>query len=218
MNARGNRVTAGLVVAVLVMLGGCGGGSPAAPLRISTTAPPATTAIMTPTTTSTASTAPNPSATACRSNQLQLRFDKQLGSASNQTGAFFQLRNTSDSECTLDGYPGFEAFDADGAAEDITASRGSSYLVSDPGPHLVSLSPDQAAYFGVGWAEFDVVDATPKACIDTASIASVPPNSSAALTTKATLSRICPEGSRPPTVFTTAVALMGAWSNASASP
>lgn len=96
VNARGNRVTAGPVVAVLVMLGGCGGGSRAAPPRVSTATSPTTTAIMTPTTTSTASTSPNPVAIGCRSNQLQLSFDKQLGSASNQTGAFFQLRNISD--------------------------------------------------------------------------------------------------------------------------
>lgn len=102
-----------------------------------------------------------------------------------------------------------------GSVEQVNASRGASYQINDPGPHLVLLSPGESAYFGVGWGDFDVVKQTTQGCIDTARIASVPPNTFSALYTDAALRSICPEGGGIPRVTITALAPKSAFTIAS---
>ncbi len=153
--------------------------------------------------------------TRCRVDQLRLSLDRTLQGLSQQTGAFFELSNVSRTPCALYGYPGFEAISASGSVEQVADSRGGSYQINDPGPHRVSLSPGQSAYFGVGWGDFDVIKDTTEGCIDTARIASVPPDLFSALSTVADLSRICPEGGGIPRVTITAVAPKSAFTIAS---
>ena len=151
----------------------------------------------------------------CRPDQLRLTLDKTLPGLSQQAGAFFELHNISTTRCSLYGYPGFEAFGASGSVEPVDDSRGSSYQINDPGPHTVALSPGGSAYFGVGWGDYDVVRQTTQGCIDTARIASVPPNTFSPLYADAALRSICPEGGGLPRVTITAVAAKSAFTIAS---
>jgi hypothetical protein len=205
------RVGLCVVVVLALLLAACGGGEPTAVSPTSSTGPalsaPTTTATI-PSTTATTMGAPavGPAAAGCRSDQLRLTLDRALPGASNQAAAYFQLMNVSGTTCTLDGYPGFAIVDASGSVEDVTVTQGSSYEIDDPGPHVVTLAPGQAAYFGVGWAVFDMVDSTSQGCVDTFEVASVPPHASSALRTTAGLHDICPEGGGLPKVTVTAVA------------
>ena len=148
----------------------------------------------------------------CDSPHLRLTFDRQLQGVMNQTGAFFKLTNTSSISCSMLGYPGFQPSDAAGHPIPINDTRGSSYVISDPGPHLLVLQPGASAYFGVGWADYDVVRATSAGCATAAAVASVPPDDLTALTTPATLTHLC---GTPPAVIVTAVAFAGAFAPSS---
>jgi Protein of unknown function (DUF4232) len=151
----------------------------------------------------------------CRTDQLRLSLDKMLQGLASQTGAFFQLQNASQTSCSLYGYPGFQALNVSSSVEAIDVSRGDSYQINDPGPHVVPLSPGQSAYFGVGWGDYDAVKDTAKGCINAARVVSVPPNTFSALYTDATLTSICPEGGGTPRVTITAVAPKSAFTIAS---
>jgi hypothetical protein len=153
---------------------------------VTTTAPPA------PTTTSTV-----PTLGACTSAQLDLTLDRDLGSLMAQPGAFFRLKNTSAMACTLDGYPMLALYDASGHLIPTAIRHGNAYQINDPGPHRVTVRPDQSAYFGFGWSDVNQPSGrTNKGCVSIARVSVVVPNAQDSLTTAARLqSLLCPGGS-----------------------
>jgi hypothetical protein len=159
-----------------------------------------------PTTTSAAA------ASNCQPSQLHFSLVK-FGQAANQPAAYFQYTNTSGATCTLDGYPGLQPYTSSGQAIGNATGRGGSMLISDPGPHLVSLTPGSAAYFGYAWQDGIQPTGSTVGCMNTATAQSAPPNDFTALTTPAQLPGVCPVGAT-----VTAVGLAAAFAASSEQP
>ena len=101
-----------------------------------------------------------------RSNEA---LDRDLGSTMQQPAAFFSLKNTSPSKCTLNGYPNFEPLDASGNRIPPTMSDGNTYQINDPGPHEVVVDPGGVVYFGFGWLASNPPDGNHVGCVQSAS-------------------------------------------------
>jgi hypothetical protein len=72
------------------------------------------------------------------------------GSVASQPYAAVALTNTGTSPCTLRGYPVVTFTSATGNGIATTASHGSTYEVSDPGPTDVTIGPGDSAHFTLG--------------------------------------------------------------------
>jgi hypothetical protein len=91
------------------------------------------------------------SGASCKSSQLTFsEFGDPTGLVGN-SGGIFSFTNNSNTTCTLEGYPTFEAYSLSGQTVPQSAKDGGNYMYTDPGKQLVNLSTGNSAYFAVGW-------------------------------------------------------------------
>lgn len=125
---------------------GCSAGHPSAQTTPST--PSTTTSSSIPgATTSTAGGPPR-----CPASSLVLSVAGTQGAA----GTFeltLQLRNTSSTTCTLQGYPGAQLYDAKNMALPTNVVRGGSYSFTDFAPSLVTMAAGASAYLNMAYSD-----------------------------------------------------------------
>ena len=124
----------------------------------------------------------------CQTPQLSLTPIMEVGGdLSGQIGGVFSLTNTSNTVCTINGYPTAQigSFSSTG--------QGSIDGLTDPGTAQVTLTPNSSAYFGAGWwfQNFNYGGLT-TGCVDGTSIVITPPNNKTTLTTNVKLGTVCP--------------------------
>ncbi|MDQ1460836.1 MAG: hypothetical protein QOI08_2320, partial [Actinomycetota bacterium] len=162
-------------------------------VAVPSTASTPTTTI--PTTTTSSTSAPPPSTARCTPGQIQFALDRDLGSTMQQPAAFFSLKNTSSSKCTLNGYPNFEVLDASGNRIPLTLSDGNTYQINDPVPHEVVVDPGGVVYFGFGWLASNPPNGNHVGCVQSASARARLPGSDVPLRAPAQLATpICATG------------------------
>lgn len=176
----------------LVTLGRYGGCAVSGPL--STAAPSTIPGPGVRVTTTTRVIAAVPTSGSCTTSDLQLTLDRVVPALMQQPGAFFRLANTSNSTCTLDGYPSLEPVSGTGQIIGAAIADGGSYQISDPGPQKVTLLPGGSAYFGYGWSDVTLPLGSVAGCVDTVRVESIPPGGSTPLNARAALPSVCPGG------------------------
>ncbi|MFI5042240.1 MAG: DUF4232 domain-containing protein, partial [Acidimicrobiales bacterium] len=93
----------------------------------------------------------------------------------------FILRNTSGTTCTMYGYPGLLRLDAAKKPMTTTVTRGSSVVVRDPGPSLVTLPAGASASFGSGWSHVPTPSDPASGCAASTYLEITPPDETAYL-------------------------------------
>jgi hypothetical protein len=89
--------------------------------------------------------------THCQTTQLTLGLQSQQSGASNFAN-IYQLENSSQHTCTLEGYPGVQLLTASQQPLTIaTNQQTSAYLYTNQQPQMVTLAPAAVAYFIVEW-------------------------------------------------------------------
>jgi len=136
-------------------------------------------------TTATAPATTGPTTTAgssrCHTAQLAASAGPTNGAAGHIAQVFI-LRNTAGATCTLFGYPGLLRLDAARAPMETTVTRGSSVVVRDPGPALVTLAPGASASFASGWGHIPTASDPPGTCPASTSLEITPPDETDHLT------------------------------------
>jgi hypothetical protein len=117
----------------------------------------------------------------CKAPQLRLAYTSSQG-ATGHIEASFQLRNVSQTGCTLFGYPGARMLDAKGNALPTRVQRGGAfYADTRRRPTKVSLAPGQSARFVFGYSDNPEIGSgatgTPRSCPKAARLEVTPPNS-----------------------------------------
>lgn len=145
--------------------------------------PQAATTSATATTTSTSATAATSTSTTttqstgtppgCQPGQLHLTAGRGEQTA-NQYGRRMIFTNVSSSPCTMYGYPGLQLVGANGAAIDVPVHRGGGYAFTDPGPHLITLTPGASASFTFGGSAIEQPSGA--VCPTTMAVRVIPPN------------------------------------------
>lgn len=136
-----------VVVAVGASAAGCSGSRPSA--QTTSSAPSTSTSSSVPagSTTTTAAGVPR-----CSASSLALSVAGTQGAA----GTFeltLQLRNTSSTTCTLDGYPGAQLYDSGNSALPTNVVRGGSYSFTDFAPSLVTMAAGASAYLNMAYSD-----------------------------------------------------------------
>ncbi len=124
---------------------------------LSTTAKRGTSAsTTTPSGSSTTTTTTAPSATTvetlCYVSGLQIT-QTGTGAAAGTVERTFSLRNISSTKCTIYGYPGMLLLGPGSASEKTAVERGGAESFENIGPSTVTLAPEAAAYFNVGYSD-----------------------------------------------------------------
>lgn len=136
-----------VVLAAAAVLGaGCSASHPASQTT-SSTSTTTSSSIPAGSTTSTAGGPPR-----CTAAALALSVAGTQGAA----GTFeltLQLRNTSSTTCTLQGYPGAQLYDAKNMALPTNVVRGGSYSFTDFAPSLVTLAAGASAYLNMAYSD-----------------------------------------------------------------
>ncbi len=156
------------------------------------------------------------SGSSCQSSQLSLGVAGGAATGLTADGLYFEFTNTSDSTCTLDGYPTFVLKTSSGNIVSPSTSNivhGNTFEglsgIKDPGSSLVTIEPSESAYFAVAWSNDN---SEPSYCTNSITLESVPPNNS--ISVSATLSNLfsaCDPGGTQPasTVYITAIGTLG---------
>lgn len=127
----------------------------------------------------------------CQVNQLTLSLFGSSGAAGTLESTF-DFHNTSDSSCSLYGFPGAQMLNASGGVLTTqTTVRGGTYPFTDFSPSHVSLAPGGLAYFNVGYT--DVPTGTESTCQMPAELEVTPPNDYSQLKIAFTAS-VCNQG------------------------
>lgn len=143
-----------------------------------TTSQPATTTTTTvaaTTTTSTTSGGTSGLAT-CQPGQLSASTGQATGAAGTQTFVL-SLTNTSSTTCGLNGYPGMQLLDSQGAPIPTTVVRGGFHFLqaaANQPPSLVTLAPQTTGAFSVAYEDVPVGNET--SCPTSAQAEVTPPN------------------------------------------
>jgi hypothetical protein len=95
------------------------------------------------------------------------------------------LKNTSASNCTLDGYPGLGMTGSNGASLTTTVVRKGSYNFTAMAPTTVIISSGQSVYFNMGYSDVPTGSAT--SCPAAANLVITPPNAYTSVTIPAQL-------------------------------
>lgn len=122
----------------------------------------------------------------CQSAQLAATVT-DLGVAAGNTGIEVVLRNTSTKPCSLEGYPGLQLLDAQGAGLPTTVDHAPDQLFGMVLPHLVGLAPGQAASFDVGYGDNPTGNPPPpyqQACPTATQLSIFPPGDTTALSAR----------------------------------
>jgi len=126
----------------------------------------------------------------CQTQQLALTMSSGGAAAGNES-IYFTYQNTSNTACTLDGYPGFLALDSTGhVLPNGPIKQGSNYMFSDPGAKKIIINPMAKAYFAIGWANVMSPNIS-NPCINAALIESTPPGDAYPLIISAKGATIC---------------------------
>ena len=112
----------------------------------------------------------------CQPGQLSATL-VPIGVATGHVGAQIVLRNVSALPCHLDGFPGVQMLDANGAPLLTTAHWGGSFLFPALRPHLVGLTTSQTASFDLAYTDVPT-DNLPyqQACPAAATLVIIPPD------------------------------------------
>ncbi|MGH9089053.1 MAG: DUF4232 domain-containing protein [Acidimicrobiales bacterium] len=175
----------GSVAAAALLLAGCSsGGSSRADHTTSTTSRSlaTTTTAAGPTTTSgpattTTTTGGSTTGTAtCQPGQLSATIGRSTGAAGTQSLAV-TFTDTSSAMCVLDGYPGMQLLDAQGAAITTTVVRGQFHFLQTPAnqpPTAVRLAPQGKGTFALAYEDVPVGNET--SCPTSSKAEITPPN------------------------------------------
>jgi hypothetical protein len=147
-----------------------------------TTAPAATSTTAGHTTTTTTTTAPG--TTQCTTTNLAASIYGSSGAAGT-IETTVALKNTSASNCTLDGYPGLGMTGSNGASLTTTVVRKGSYNFTAMAPTTVIISSGQSVYFNMGYSDVPTGSAT--SCPAAANLVITPPNAYTSVTIPAQL-------------------------------
>lgn len=138
-----------------------------------TTSQPATTTTAPATTTTTAAPA---GLQTCQPGQLSAATGQHTGAAGTQTLVVL-LTNTSSATCGLNGYPGMQLLDAQGAPIPTTVVRGGFNFLqaaANQPPSLVTLAPQATGAFSLAYEDVPVGNET--SCPTSAQAEVTPPN------------------------------------------
>jgi Domain of unknown function (DUF4232) len=111
-----------------------------------------------------------PSASACAASVLALRQGHGSVSASGNSMTYFRVTNKGDQPCTLAGYPTVRVYRQTGGEVPLRLAHGSSFLVVDPGPRVVTLQPDGSVYFAFTWTDSHAASGSNTRCPEGARI------------------------------------------------
>jgi hypothetical protein len=95
-----------------------------------------------------------------------------------QSGAYFGLKNTSKTACTMRGYPTVEFFDRADHPIKAQVLKGGGYHIHDPGLAPVTLGPDATGWFGMNWVVENVEKGNSDGCVAPAAIGVIAPGGS----------------------------------------
>lgn len=166
-----------MVLGASVALASCSGGSSSTP---GTSGSTSTTPSASSTSSTTAPTAPGSTTSTCQVNVLSLSQTGR-GGAAGTIETTFGFRNTSNSSCTLSGFPGAEMLDSSGKPlATQTTVRGGNYSFTNFPAARVTLAPGTTAYFNLGYS--DVPTGNETSCPSSAELEVTPPNDYTQLT------------------------------------
>jgi hypothetical protein len=160
-------------------LGGCALQAPTVATATATTSATAAATQAAP------STTPQVGATAtgvvnCQPSQLTLTIHFG-GGAAGHIGQMGQFTNSSNTTCSLYGFPGAQMLDAQHTPMTTHALwQTSAYMYSNQMKHLVLLAPGASAYFAVTWS--DVTFGSQTTCPTSSYLSVTPPNDFSVLT------------------------------------
>ncbi len=141
----------------------------------------------------------------CQLSQVKIALAQNFsGDLSYSTGAILSITNISEVACSLEGYPTITIGNFVSKPIPLTINETEIGLVNVQ-PRLVSLSPNQNAYFGISTYDNDGTGLR-QGCI-TGDIAIMLPGSNASLKTNINYG-VCPPG-----LYVTGIAYIGAFSN-----
>ena len=126
-----------------------------------------------------ATSAPTSSTTSVPAALAHCQAAGLSGSAEGTAGAAgtieitVQLRNIGTAGCTIEGYPGLQLVDSNGAELHTSVIRGGSYRFTDLVAAPVTLPAQASAYFNVGYSD---VPSGQSACEDGAALWVTPPD------------------------------------------
>ena len=185
------RLPAAAVLATLAVLGAaCGNSSSTTSLSTtsSTSARPTTSTTGTPTTTTTATTSTTATVARCTFSQLSVSGGQPAAGLGHE-GVAIVFRNTGTSACTLFGYPGVAALDAQGNQAAQAQRTPGGYLGGLPpgttAPIVLTVAPGQAASAMVEGT--DVPTGTATSCPQYPALLVTPPNTTQSVRVVATL-------------------------------
>jgi hypothetical protein len=170
-------VRALLLPLLAAVIAGCGSGAHGAARSAATGTSGATgtTGSKVPAGTSSASAPGAATPGRCAPQQLGLAYLGSQG-ATGHIEASFQLRNASQKQCTLFGYPGAQMLGANGNLLPTHVQRGGSFFTETRrAPHTVSLAPGEAARFVFGYSDNPEYGGG-KACPQAVKLEVTPPN------------------------------------------
>jgi hypothetical protein len=114
----------------------------------------------------------------CTIGDLRLIAGNDLDSLMRQSGAYFGLKNTSKTACTMRGYPAVEFFDRSDHRINTEVWKGGGYHIHDPGLAPVMLVPDTTGWFGLNWVVENVEKGNLDGCVAPAAIGVIAPGGS----------------------------------------
>jgi len=159
----------GIALAIIIagsILGACANGASRSQSSATTTSTTHMTTTTIPTTTSTTT------ATTCQPSQLRSVLYGSEGAAGT-IELTFSFTNTSNSLCTMHGYPGMQLVDASGDNLPTVVIRGGTLAFENVATTDVTLAPLQMAYFNLGFN--DVATGTTTCSVAT-KVEITPPN------------------------------------------
>jgi hypothetical protein len=146
-----------VVLALTLVLAGCGGGAKeAGPVPTGTSSEPTITSPATSeetTTESSGSTSTSTSPPLCSDQAVKVKVLSQQGAAGT-IGTAWRVENTSAEDCRSFGYPGMDFHTASGWL-DVRVHRGASLPGADQPPARVVLAPGDSLYFVSYWSDVD---------------------------------------------------------------
>jgi hypothetical protein len=147
-------VRAALVLLALPLLVAACGGTNASSGATTAASPPPPATTTASTTTQSTSTEGSTQTVLAKCTATDLTVSAKDGDAgAGHRSTIYLLTNTTQTPCSIDGYPGMAFLDASGTVIRGTVARGDSYLFTDPGPSMVVLQPGDAASYSLGWSE-----------------------------------------------------------------
>ena len=174
----------GVCLGGLVLAACSSGSSTSTTVTTTTTTTPTTAPTTTSTTAGHATSTTAAGTTQCTNNNLAASIYGSSGAAGT-IETTVALKNTSASNCTLNGYPGLGMTGSNGASLTTTVVRKGNYNFTAMAPTEVIISSGQSVYFNMGYSDVPTGSAT--SCPAAANLVITPPNAYTSMTTPAQL-------------------------------